>query len=66
MEISQRHRQLLANKLLDLANLLLILFNGPLFVPKVSLITKAGSSFLGILIFFIPHIVSAKLNQEGG
>ncbi len=65
MEISQRHGQLLADKLLGLANLL-ILFNGPLFVPKVSLITKVGSSFLGILIFAILHIVSAKLNQEGG
>ena len=66
MEVSQRHRELLADKSLDLANLLLILFNGPLFVSKVSLITKIGSSFLGIGLFFVLHIVSAKLNQEEG
>ena len=66
MEVSQRHRELLADKSLDLAKLLLILFNGPLFVSKVSLITKIGSSFLGIGLFLALHIVNAKLNQEGG
>lgn len=57
--------RLLAEKLQDLGNYLLILFSGPIFIPGITITYKVMSGALGLVFIVTLYLFSYRVFPKG-